>query len=157
MASASTFEYHYIATTSKMRTTFSQTKAFGRWSIKPATLCVTSFNQIGPSLGFVKLKPCLNGTWITWFEHRFLGLQTDLHNEFLCKIGWLKLLPGHERRLQVPVSVWFPVHGLPPFMGAGSVQVRVRDHVPLSHDVLHLLQEDQVAHWPSTAIYINKI
>ena len=63
------------------------------------------------------------------------------------------ILPGHKRRLQVSVSVWFPVHGLPPSMGAGSVQVRVRDHVPLSHDVLQVLQEDQVAHWPSTVIY----
>ena len=58
--------------------------------------------------------------------------------------------PAHVRRLQTPVSVLPPGHGFPPLAGGGAEHVRVRDHVPLSHDVLHTLHGDQAAHWPST-------
>ena len=33
--------------------------------------------KIRSQIGFVKLKLCSNSTWISWFEHGFLWLQTD--------------------------------------------------------------------------------
>ena len=57
----------------------------------------------------------------------------------------------------MPVSELFPVHILPPLAGAGFVHVRDLDHVPLSHDLLQVLQDDQLDHFPSTESQKNTI
>ena len=54
------------------------------------------------------------------------------------------------------MSDLFPMHGLPPLAGGGSLHVRVLVHMPLLHDVLQGLQADQVPHCPSTEIYMTK-
>lgn len=44
-------------------------------------------------------------------------------------------------------------HGLPLYCGAGLVHVRVRDWEPPPHVTEHVVQDPQVAHWPSTVTY----
>ena len=62
-------------------------------------------------------------------------------------------LPGQGRRLQTSICVSFPVHGLPPSAGAGFVQPLCLTQVPLSHVVLHVPQDDQLVHCPSTIMF----
>ena len=82
------------------------------------------------------------------------------HNSFVEKSSnvdffafYFLSLPGHGRRLQTSICVSFPVHGLPPSAGAGFVHSLCLTQVPLSHVVLHVPQDDQLAHCPSTIMF----
>ena len=59
-------------------------------------------------------------------------------------------LPGHLEQMQSWVSNNFPRQARPPPLGAGSVQLRVRNLTPSPHDLLQLLQLDQALKFPST-------
>ena len=59
-------------------------------------------------------------------------------------------LLGHGTWLQSFALVRFPRQGLPPLKGWGSVQVRCRKLVPLSHDLLQMLHGTSSLRPPST-------
>lgn len=86
-------------------------------------------------------------------------MRTSLHNGRGMKVflelfhkKWSHLL-GQWWVLQAWVDEAEFGHGLPLYCGAGLVHVRVRDWEPPPHVTEHVVQDPQVAHWPSTVTY----
>ena len=84
-------------------------------------------------------------------SYHILFTEKLLNFDFLA--FYFLSLPGQGRRLHTSICVSFPVHGLPPSAGAGFVHSLCLTQVPLSHVVLHVSQDDQFAHCPSTIIF----
>ena len=57
---------------------------------------------------------------------------------------------GQGSTLHSLVSTGFPGHVLPPYIGMGSTQTRVRDVIPPPQDCEHSVQLDQGVNPPST-------
>ena len=64
-------------------------------------------------------------------------------------------IPGHSFNLQYAEREDIPVHGLPPFLGRGLVQLLCLTLVPVPHELLHWLKTPQFVHPPCTMMYKN--
>ena len=62
----------------------------------------------------------------------------------------------HLLRLQGTASVDFPWHSLPPYIGAGSLQVRDLNLSPMLHVTEHEDHDDHLPQWPSTGAKNSK-
>ena len=70
---------------------------------------------------------------------------------FVPNIAWV-ILPGQASALQASVSLVAPSHSLPPWAGAGLVQVRVLSLIPPPHSLLQFPNKLHSENPPSTGM-----